>query len=167
MKDLKPIQEVQGLFAETVGLFQRLREVGLDLHHDLGVTPGMRGVMLSLDRLGPRTVPQLARQRPVSRQHVQNVVNRLRAANLVRTEDNPDHKRSRLIALTDQGRQTLATILAREERLVDALDLGLEPNQIQEATRILAMVREALDDLPGKNIDSGPSGPKRGGNHDG
>lgn len=144
MSDVELSRNVQGLFLETVALFHRLRKLGQDLHADLGVTPGMRGVMLSLSRLGPRTVPQLARQRPVSRQHVQNVVNRLLAADLVKTEDNPDHKRSRLIVLTDQGRQTLATMLDREERLLEALDLDLEPDLIQEATRTLARVREAL-----------------------
>jgi DNA-binding MarR family transcriptional regulator len=153
MNDVQPIQEVQELFAQTVALFHRLREVGLDLHQDLGVTPGMRGVMLSLDRLGPRTVPQLARQRPVSRQHIQNVVNRLRAANLVRTEDNPDHKRSRLIVLTDKGRQTLADMLAREERLLAAQTPGLDPDRIREASRTLAAIREALAGRPGKNTD--------------
>jgi DNA-binding MarR family transcriptional regulator len=89
----------------------------------------------------------------VSRQHIQNVVNRLRAANLVRTEDNPDHKRSRLIVLTDKGRQTLADMLAREERLLAAQTPGLDPDRIREASRTLAAIREALAGRPGKNTD--------------
>jgi hypothetical protein len=41
------------------------------------MTAGKRGVLKGLDRLGPQTVPQMARARPVSRQHIQTLVNRL------------------------------------------------------------------------------------------
>jgi len=52
-----------------------------------------RGVLRSLARLGPQTVPQMAGARPVSRQHIQTIVNALAADGLVETIDNPAHKR--------------------------------------------------------------------------
>ena len=55
------------LISRIPRLFFLLKALGDDLHADLGVTTSMRGVMTSLATLGPRTVPDLARERPVSR----------------------------------------------------------------------------------------------------
>ena len=72
-------------------LYFLLRAVGDALHADLGVTTAMRGVMISLATLGPKTVPELARARPVSRQHIQTVVNALAAAG-TRGNRSPTHR---------------------------------------------------------------------------
>jgi hypothetical protein len=58
---------------------------------DLGVTPGMRALMASLADGPPRAVPDLARERSVSRQHVQTGVNELLAAALAEARPNPAH----------------------------------------------------------------------------
>src|SRR5579871_4207071 len=91
-------------------LYFLLRAFGEALHADLGVTTAMRGVMTSLAGVGPRTVPELARERPVSRQHIQAVVNELMTAGLVQATANPAHRRSQLIGLTDQGQRVLRLV---------------------------------------------------------
>src|SRR4051794_30966765 len=93
-------------------LFHLLKALGDAMHADLGVTTSMRGVMGSLSALGPRTVPELARERPVSRQHIQSVVNDLAAAGFVRAVPNPAHRRSALIELTAEGRRVYAAVRA-------------------------------------------------------
>jgi DNA-binding MarR family transcriptional regulator len=75
-------------------LFHLIKALGDALHADLGVTASMRGVMVSLAEGEPRTVPDLARERPASRQHIQTVVNDLLAAGLAETLPNPSHRRS-------------------------------------------------------------------------
>jgi|SRR5580658_8453017 DNA-binding MarR family transcriptional regulator len=99
-------------------LFFLLKALGDDLHADLAVTTAMRGVMTSLAALGRRTVPDLARERPVSRQHIQVVVNALMAEGLAKTARNPIHRRSPLIDLTDEGRRRLRLINEREAALL-------------------------------------------------
>src|ERR1700721_2849096 len=81
---------------------------------DLGVTPGMRALMASLADGAARPVPDLARERSVSRQHVQTGVNELLAVALAEARPNPAHRRSPLIALTDEGARRLRLIQDRE-----------------------------------------------------
>ncbi len=65
---------------------------------------GEWGVLRSLVKEGPQTVPELARSRPVSRQHCQTIANALEAQGLVEFVDNPKHKRSKLMRATKKGR---------------------------------------------------------------
>jgi DNA-binding MarR family transcriptional regulator len=53
----------------------------------------------------PLTVPQIARRMGLTRQAVQETVNRLMAEALTEARDNLDHRRSPLIGLTELGRQ--------------------------------------------------------------
>jgi DNA-binding MarR family transcriptional regulator len=64
---------------------------------------GEWGVLRSLMRDGPQTVPAMARARPISRQHCQTIVNALKAQGFVRLIANPAHKRSKLVEITAKG----------------------------------------------------------------
>jgi DNA-binding MarR family transcriptional regulator len=61
-----------------------------------------------------KTVPEIARSRGVSRQHIQVIVNGLTGANLIEARDNPADKRTFLVSLTDRGREVFAEIQKRE-----------------------------------------------------
>src|SRR5215470_18369283 len=58
----------------------------------------------------PLTVPQIARRMGLTRQAVQATVNQLHRDTLIETSDNPDHRRSPLINLTERGRQKYAAL---------------------------------------------------------
>lgn len=84
------------------------------IHVEDEVSTGIRAVLKDLARLGPSTVPDLARMRPVSRQHMLRVVGTMRERGLVCEQDNPRHKRSSLFGLTDAGAALLERIEQRE-----------------------------------------------------
>ncbi|MEZ5960856.1 MAG: MarR family transcriptional regulator [Hyphomonadaceae bacterium] len=65
---------------------------------------GEWGILRMLVRDGPQTVPEMARSRPVSRQHCQTIANALEAQGLVEFIDNPKHKKSKLVRATKKGR---------------------------------------------------------------
>lgn len=65
---------------------------------------GEWGTLRSLVKEGPQTVPDMARSKPVSRQHCQTIVNALEAQGLVEFIDNPRHKTSKLVRATKRGR---------------------------------------------------------------
>lgn len=65
---------------------------------------GEWGTLRSLVKEGPQTVPDMARSKPVSRQHCQTIVNALEAQGLVEFIDNPKHKTSKLVRVTKRGR---------------------------------------------------------------
>jgi DNA-binding MarR family transcriptional regulator len=125
-------------------LFHLLKALGDVMHADLGVSTSMRGVMASLQALGPRTVPELARERPVSRQFMQGVVNELIGGGMAEAVSNPAHLRSSLIALTDKGRATYAAVREREDRLLSASDSAAEPADVQAALRLFDLLERDL-----------------------
>jgi DNA-binding MarR family transcriptional regulator len=101
-------------------------------------------VLQQLHRQGPQTVPEMARSRPVSRQHIQTLVNELLAHSLVELRKNPAHKRSRRVALTPKGKGRIEAMLAREEIALERLPLNVTPQELLQAAQVLESVRESL-----------------------
>jgi len=83
------------------------------------------------------SVPDIARRYQVSRQHVQVTVNRLLELGLVRSSDNPRHKRSSLFYLSELGRDTFAEIRDNENLLLDDLFANVEIADLATTKRTL------------------------------
>jgi DNA-binding MarR family transcriptional regulator len=133
------------LFDEIPALFQRLRAVAGDVHGRDVPSAGLRGVLRSLDRLGPQTVPQLARARPVSRQHIQVLVNALLEDGLVATEENPAHRKSPLLGLTAKGKRQLRPMHEREMELLANARLELPAKDLERVSDTLGSLRSFLE----------------------
>ena len=69
--------DLRNLTNEVRMLFHSLVEAGDSLHKDEPITMGMRGVLEFLLQEGASTVPDMARERHVTRQHIQALVNGL------------------------------------------------------------------------------------------
>jgi DNA-binding MarR family transcriptional regulator len=132
------------LVARIPRLYHLLRALGDQTQADLGVTSAMRSVMHSLAAGEPRSVPDLARQRPVSRQHMQTLVNDLLAARLVETLPNAAHRRSPLIALTDDGRRQLKLLQTRETDLLARTAPAVSHAELAAATRLIDLLERDL-----------------------
>lgn len=134
----------QYLFTETRLLFHALKQWTETLHEGLELTVAMRGVLELLLRSGMATVPQLARARGTSRQHIQQQVDALLERGLVERLDNPAHKRSSIIELTDKGRALIQTIRAEELNALTRIQTGVSDHAMQEAAMVLSACRTAL-----------------------
>ncbi len=126
-------------------LFHKLSHSVAALHHDSDVSVGMRAVLESIIDEGPQTVPQLARVRPVTRQHIQTLVNALLKGSYVEYIDNPAHKRSKLVSPTDHGRATFETMRALENEAFQRLSLSSSHAELETATAVLQSLIEALE----------------------
>ena len=78
-----------------------------------------RAVMEFLYPNQEMSVPDIARRYKVSRQHVQVTVNGLQAKGLLRSIDNPQHKRSHLSRLSSRGRGRFEEIRRHELTLIE------------------------------------------------
>ena len=125
-------------------MFQQLRAVSDELHEDIGVTASQRAVLELLDQYNSQTVPQIARERSVSRQHIQAIVNELLARDLVETVDNPTHKRSSFIQLTSSGRQLFKSIKERETKLLEMMEKQITTIELQTTTQTLGAIDQFL-----------------------
>lgn len=137
-------QELLDLFGETRALFHCLRAVAAAVHKGGELSAGLRGVLYGLAERGPRTVPQIARSRPTSRQHIQMLANRLKKEGLVEFASNPDHKRSKLVQLTRRGRDAVNVMQRREVEVLSELRFDLSPEQIRAAGATLRSGRKTL-----------------------
>ncbi|MEZ5737536.1 MAG: helix-turn-helix domain-containing protein [Novosphingobium sp.] len=93
----------------------------------------------------PPTVAQIGRSLGYPRQIIQRAANALRAAELIATAPNPDHKRAPLLEPTERGialkREADAIADAIAEELCQAMDL----DGVCDATRVLRTVRRELE----------------------
>jgi DNA-binding MarR family transcriptional regulator len=137
-------REVERLIKLVRLCFQRLRAAGDALHADLGVNASLRAVLETLYELGENTVPEIARAKSVSRQHIQKIVDALASLGHVTARANPGHKRSPLIALTAKGRRLFETMRRREAGIVAALARRLDGAELAAALRTLAVLAETF-----------------------
>lgn len=117
-----------------------------------GITAGMRAVLESVIEGGPKTVPEMARARPVSRQHIQTLVNELLAAGLVEFRDNPAHRRSKLVAPTKAGEAAFASLRAREAAALTRLAVDIDAAEMRAATLALQQLIVRFQDPAWRKI---------------
>jgi DNA-binding MarR family transcriptional regulator len=141
------LADAEALADEVRLHFHALVRLAGALHGDLKVTAPMRAVLEYLQAQGPTPVPRIARSRGVSRQHIQTIVNDLLDEGLVELRDNPAHRRSCLIALTDGGGATIAGIRDTERTMLGDAFSDFDTAEVRAATQTLRAVRLRIDDV--------------------
>jgi len=124
--------------------FNLLRTRADEMHKDLGVNASMRAVMESLAGGNERTVPNIARSRGVSRQHIQVIVNALTKANLVAVRDNPEDRRTFLVFLSDQGREVFGEIQKREAVELQHLSMTFTSDELRATLKTLGKLCDIM-----------------------
>jgi DNA-binding MarR family transcriptional regulator len=139
-------EKMTALTAAVRAVFNRLKALGDDLHGDLEVTAAMRAVMETLSAEGAMTVPQIARLKGVTRQHIQLLADALAEAGLAVVKENPAHRRSSLISLSDKGKRTFAKMRAREVPVVANIATEFDAQDLDRATALLTRLAARLDE---------------------
>lgn len=96
----------------------------------------------------PLSVAQIARVLGLSRQAVQRLADLVEADGLARYEDNPAHRRAKLLTLTPAGEKILADIQARQAVWADALGARIGEADLLHARQVVERVLEALETHP-------------------
>lgn len=136
---------VDELTLTTALLYFRMRKAAEEMLDDGAQSAGRRSILKSLSSGGPQTVPQMARLRAVSRQHIQKLVNGLLADELVELVDNPAHKRSRLVQITAAGKEVAEATAQREAQILPELSRGIALEDIHTATGVLKSLKAAFE----------------------
>jgi len=111
-----------------------------------GLTAARWKVLGALALAGrPLTVPQIARRMGLTRQAVQESVNRLLGEALVEARDNLDHRRSPLVGLTELGGQKYTAVDQRQARWINELSAGLKTADLAAAARVLRDLGDTLE----------------------
>ena len=125
-------------------LFRAMAEQADAYLGESGLTAADRAILEFLYPDRQLTVPDIARRYQVSRQHIQATANHLLDIGLIRREENPRHKRSTMLRLSELGLETFAEIRRNEEGLLDELFSNVEIADVATTKRTLETLLDRL-----------------------
>ncbi|MDQ8044834.1 MAG: helix-turn-helix domain-containing protein [Solirubrobacteraceae bacterium] len=94
---------------------------------------------------GPLTVAGIARRMGMSRQGVQRVADLLVDRGLAEYRDNPDHRRSRLLACTEAGYHAVRLVSVAQHPWAAEIGDTVGADRLREATATLERLSAVLD----------------------
>lgn len=141
-------EAITELMLEVAQCFFRIRALGQRAGLITSWGGGAFGFMRSLALLGPLTVPQIAAMRPTSRQRMQRLADELAAEGLVRFVDNPRHRRSKLVQLTNRGEARYRELEARLLSIAATMGEAVGESDIRQTT---AVVRRLSEDVKARS----------------
>jgi DNA-binding MarR family transcriptional regulator len=158
-KENRGVAEAEGdltSFMRAVGSLNRsLLAVGDSIAGAAGQT---RARSECLQQIGeqPRTVASIATRLEMTRQSVQRVADLLVEDGLATYEDNPSHRRAKLLVLTATGRRALIAMREAHQGWVESAAAELDTAALNEVTSQLLDILAAV-----KRMAVIPEGPRR------
>ena len=143
------------LIAQVIQLIRLFTVAGEALAKPAGQTLARWLVLETIDP-APATVAQVARTMHLTRQSVQRLADVLVRDGFAVYEDNPAHRRAKLLRPTPQGRAALRTIQTAQVAWSDRLGAELGLAELQQVSATLDRVLETLHDpafAPGSSLD--------------
>jgi DNA-binding MarR family transcriptional regulator len=131
------------LLGQVVGLTRRFTTAGEALAKPAGQTLA-RWLVLETVQDRPATVAQIARSLLLARQGVQRLADVLVRDGLAAYEDNPAHRRAKLLRITPAGRTTLRSIQRAQVAWADALGAKIGEEELRQASILLDRVLQVV-----------------------
>lgn len=125
-------------------LYQASAAAVADALRDTGLTVPLRAVLELLLDQDSLTVPQIARDFAVTRQSVQALVDAGVDRGLLELQDNPQHRRSRLVSVTGSGRRAFDDLHRRELANLDQVTADLDPDELARCAHVLVALTERI-----------------------
>jgi DNA-binding MarR family transcriptional regulator len=134
---------LSALWVEVFQLGGLFAAAGDALARPAGQTSARWQVMAAIED-GPLTVAQIARRLRLARQSVQRVADLLADDAFATYEDNPGHRRAKLLRLTPAGRRALRAIQARQVVWANSLGAEIGEADLRRASAVLERLLRAL-----------------------
>ncbi|WP_338863609.1 MarR family winged helix-turn-helix transcriptional regulator [Myxococcus stipitatus] len=93
----------------------------------------------------PAPVANVARTIGLTRQSVQQTADALEADGLIEYQENPHHRRAKLIVMTPKGRERLREVEARQTAWANEIGSSLPLASLRAAVEALGTVRKTLE----------------------
>ena len=131
---------------ELARLRGRMRALFADDRARTGLSEMELTVLTATVNAGARpTAAQIGRSLGHPRQVVQRAANRLAELDLLRFEENPEHKRASLLVATKHGRALKAAYQARTKATTDALLVRVDAAEFSAAAERLHAIRGQIE----------------------
>lgn len=138
----------QELFAAAAITSFRLNGQFLTIAEELAVPGGITAAwwqVLGAVLREPLPVAGIARAMGITRQSVQRIADLLVDKGLVEYQPNPAHRRAKLVAVTDTGREAIKRINPQHAVMAKRLADELGPEQLARIVEALTQLSAALD----------------------
>ena len=129
-------------------------EAGDALTESLGLSSARWQVLGVVDH-EPAPVANVARLMGLARQSVQQTADALERDGFIEYQDNPHHRRAKLIAMTARGREALRKVEARQAVWANQLAAGMETRALKELVDGLRQVRQRLEEDAASGVRTG------------
>lgn len=129
-------------------------EAGDALTESLGLSSARWQVLGVVDH-EPAPVANVARVMGLARQSVQQTADALERDGFIEYQDNPHHRRAKLIAMTARGREALRKVEARQAAWANQLATGMETRALRELVDGLRRVRQRLEEDAASDVRTG------------
>jgi len=137
--------ETDALAARIQSLATRILRLARRSQSDGGIGSAQYSAMAVLHTDAPLSLVELARRERVSHPTMSRVVASLVRQGLVARIANPDDRRSRLLALTGEGRALYERISAARIQVTAAVLSLLKPETVEDVVAALSMVTQRLE----------------------
>jgi len=132
------------LILETFQFNGRLLAAGDRLTKPLGLTSSRWQVLGAIEAQS-LSVAQIARKMGLARQNVQRLADALEKELIVEYVPNPDHKRAKLVRLTERGRSALKKLDLRQELWANGTASDVSSSEIRAAIEVVKKLRSRLE----------------------
>ena len=132
------------LIMDTFQLNGRLLAAGDRLTKPVGLTSS-RWQVLGVIEGQSLSVAQIARKMGLARQNVQRLADALKKEGIIEYVTNPDHKRAKLVCLTERGRSAMKKLGQLQELWANETASGVSAAEIQAARDVLRKLRLRLE----------------------
>lgn len=134
------------LTLETFHFYGMLIAAGDEVVREFGLTSSLWQVLGAgvASDTGPLTVAQIARNMGLTRQSVRRSAKILERKGLITFEENPDHKRARLVKPTPQGLEVLDAIMIAHAEWVNRIAQEEDAQAIDDVVRLMRRLAARL-----------------------
>lgn len=113
---------------------------------EYGITSARWKILGALSLAGePQTVPQIARSMGLTRQAVQRLVDAMREDELLFFQDNPDHKRAKLISLSELGKTVFLKLDEKQSGWAMKCSTGITRAELETTLSVLKRISDSID----------------------
>ncbi|MGQ7286562.1 MarR family winged helix-turn-helix transcriptional regulator [Vreelandella venusta] len=119
---------------------------GDQMGSEYGITSARWKVLGALYLAGePQTVPQIARSMGLTRQAVQRLVDAMREDKLLFFQDNPGHKRAKLISLSEFGKTVFLKLDEKQSGWAMKCSRGITKAELETTLSVLKRISDSID----------------------
>jgi DNA-binding MarR family transcriptional regulator len=140
------VDEVTAMVSECFLVHGRLVTIFSTIKDSVGLTGTEALTLFAVINSGkPVTVPQIGRSLGHARQVIQRAANVLVARGLLKTQDNPSHKRAAFLIATDAGREVKLGFDAAGRAVAETLAGGMDLATVKATRKGLRQLRRSVE----------------------